>query len=133
LKGEFACAKIASLRRSDKTQENNKNREETSMQSLIARAAALVVAATAVGAAGPALPDESRGPILANTCFSCHGTDGHSSGAMPSIDGKSADYIVDTLTRFRDGSKASTVMARIAKGFTDEEIQVLAAYFSGRK
>lgn len=95
-----------------------------------------VLALTAVAMllhAGSALADERRGAILANTCFSCHGTDGHSAGAMPSIDGKSADYIVDTLKRFRSGEKESTVMVRIAKGFDDDEIQMLATYFSGRK
>ena len=93
---------------------------------------ALAVAATVsvTAAAGTARADEGRGAVLVNTCFSCHGTDGHSAGAMPSINGKSADYIVDTLQRFRDGSKPSTVMVRIAKGFTDEEIKTLAAYFS---
>jgi len=92
-----------------------------------------LTAAAVLYSAGNAMANERRGAILANTCFSCHGTDGHSSGAMPSIAGKAADYIVDTLMRFRDGSKASTVMVRIAKGFTDEEIQMLAAYFSGGK
>jgi len=104
------------------------------MHSLCARATVVALAAGAclIGA-GSAAADERRGAILANTCFSCHGTDGHSSGAMPSIGGKSADYIIDALHRFRDGSKHSTVMTRIAKGFTDEEIEMLAAYFSDRK
>ena len=44
-----------------------------------------------------------------------------------------ADYIVDTLKRFRSGEKESTVMVRIAKGFNDEEIEMLADYFSSRK
>ncbi|GAB4225130.1 MAG: hypothetical protein Tsb0032_30850 [Kiloniellaceae bacterium] len=101
------------------------------MHSVLVRSAVLAVTAGAALAAGAAQADERRGAILANTCFSCHGTGGHSAGAMPSIDGKSADYIIETLQRFRDGSKPSTVMARIAKGFTDEEIEMLAKYFSG--
>ena len=96
---------------------------------LVNSAAALLMAGLAWSAGG-AQAEESRGAILANTCFSCHGTDGHSVGAMPSIAGKSADYIVDTLKRFRDDSKAATVMNRIAKGFTDAEIEALAGYFS---
>jgi sulfide dehydrogenase cytochrome subunit len=110
---------------------NNKDREETAMLSVFVRSATLaLVAGGAAAAMAPAQADERRGAILANTCFSCHGTGGHSSGAMPSIDGKSADYIVDTLKRFRSGDKESTVMVRIAKGFTDEEIEALATYFS---
>ncbi|MGF1628813.1 MAG: c-type cytochrome [Kiloniellaceae bacterium] len=103
------------------------------MHNLNLATAALALTAVAFLGAGPAQAEESRGAILANTCFSCHGTDGRSSGAMPSIDGKSASYITDTLKRFRDGEKASTVMMRISKGFTDEEIEVLANYFSGQK
>lgn len=103
------------------------------MPSVVLRTAAALLVAGAAWSTGTAKAEESRGTVLANTCFSCHGTDGRSAGAMPSIDGKSADYIADTLKRFRDGGKAGTVMPRIAKGFTDAEIDALAAYFSGSK
>jgi|SaaInl4_150m_RNA_FD_contig_31_900378_length_1039_multi_3_in_0_out_0_1 cytochrome subunit of sulfide dehydrogenase len=79
---------------------------------------------------GGARAQDQRSVIMANTCYSCHGTDGHSVGAMPSIAGKSTDYIVDTLRKFRDGKKPSTVMARIAKGFSDAEIAALAKHFA---
>ncbi|MEO3431045.1 c-type cytochrome [Pelagibius sp. CAU 1746] len=100
------------------------------MHSVLVRFAAPALTAAAALTAGTAGAEEKRGAVLANTCFSCHGTDGHSAGAMPSIAGKSADYIVETLKRFRSGDKASTVMVRIAKGFTDDEIVALADYFS---
>ena len=64
--------------------------------------------------------------VLANTCFSCHGTDGRSAGAMPSLAGKSPTYISQTLQEFRSGQRDSTVMQRIMKGFTDAEIEALA-------
>lgn len=79
---------------------------------------------------GSAQAGDRRALIMANTCHSCHGTDGNSIGAMPSIAGKSAPYIVDTLRRFRDGEKPSTVMMRIAKGFTDAEVEALAKHFA---
>ncbi|MBL6951286.1 MAG: c-type cytochrome [Alphaproteobacteria bacterium] len=79
---------------------------------------------------GGARAEDQRGIIMANTCHSCHGTDGRSVGAMPSIAGKSSDYIVETLRKFRDGKKPSTVMARIAKGFSDDEIVALAKHFA---
>lgn len=100
------------------------------MPRILVNSAAVLLVTGLVWSAGGAQAGEPRGAILANTCFSCHGTDGHSVGAMPSIAGKSADYIVETLKRFRDGTKAATVMNRIAKGFTDEEIEALAGYFS---
>jgi len=89
-----------------------------------------ILAVSGIFAAQGTQAAEQRGLIMANTCHSCHGTDGHSVGAMPSIAGKSPDYITDALMRFRDGKKPSTVMARIAKGFTDAEIKALATYFA---
>ena len=72
----------------------------------------------------------SSGAALAATCYSCHGTDGKSQAAMPSISGKSAKYIMRTMTAYRDGKRQSTVMGRIAKGFNDKEIKALAEYFA---
>lgn len=92
--------------------------------------AAVGLAGFVLSAANGAVAQDPRGIIMANTCHSCHGTDGHSVGAMPSIAGKSAGYIVEALTKFRNGKKPSTVMARIAKGFTDSEIKMLAAHFA---
>ncbi|MDD9879061.1 MAG: c-type cytochrome [Magnetovibrio sp.] len=91
----------------------------------------LAAAILAAGFAGPApAADMASSVVLANTCFSCHGTDGHSAGAMPSINGKPAKYIASQMKAFRDGKKQSTVMQRIAKGFGDKEIESLAQYFA---
>ncbi|MGD8525004.1 MAG: cytochrome C [Thioalkalispiraceae bacterium] len=73
----------------------------------------------------------SRGAMLSNSCSACHGTDGKSPGAIPSINGKSSDFISKALKDFRQGSRPSTVMGRHAKGYSDEEIQLIADYFSG--
>lgn len=95
------------------------------------RLSVIVVAAIFLSAATPtANADMASSAILANTCFSCHGTDGHSAGAMPSINGKPAKLIEITLKEFRDGKRHSTVMQRIAKGFDDAEIKALAAYLA---
>ena len=95
-----------------------------------ARGWIIILALAGLALPGGARAEDQRSIIMANTCHSCHGTDGHSVGAMPSIAGKSADYIVDTLRKFRDGKKPSTVMMRIAKGFTDAEIVALAKHFA---
>lgn len=77
--------------------------------------------------------DEPSGAVLINTCFSCHGTEGHSAGDMPSIDGKSQDFLSKALLEFRSGDRESTVMGRIMKGFSDQEIAAMASYFSARR
>ena len=72
----------------------------------------------------------TRGIMLSNSCAACHGTDGKSPGSIPGIYGKSTDYIVQALTEFREGNRAATVMGRHASGYTDEEIRLIAEYFS---
>ena len=71
--------------------------------------------------------------MLSNSCAGCHGTDGNSPGAIPSIQGKSADFIATALTEFRDGKRPSTVMGRHAKGYSDEEIKLIADHFAKLK
>ena len=75
----------------------------------------------------------SQGAMLSNSCSACHGTDGKSPGAIPSINGKSSQFIYRTLTEFRSGSRASTVMGRHVKGYTDKEIKLIADYFANLK
>lgn len=70
---------------------------------------------------------------MARNCFGCHGPDGRSPGAIPGLNGKSADFIVNMLKSFRSGELPSTVMGRHAKGYTDAEISALAAYISSLK
>lgn len=76
--------------------------------------------------------DMASSVVLANTCFSCHGTDGASQGAMPSIKGKPANYIETVLMAFREDKRKGTVMNRIAKGFDANEIKALSRYFSSK-
>ena len=62
--------------------------------------------------------------MLADTCAGCHGTDGASAGpASPIIAGMNAECFVDMMEGFRDDSIYSTIMGRIAKGYTDDEIE----------
>ena len=77
-----------------------------------------------------ALADASRSAILASTCFACHGSYGKSPGSIPSIYGFPAEIMEMQLRTFRDGTRAATVMDRHAKGYTDEEISLIAEYLS---
>ncbi|MGA1599781.1 MAG: c-type cytochrome [bacterium] len=77
--------------------------------------------------------EDKRGMVLALSCASCHGTNGNSPGSIPAIAGKSANYIESAMKQFRDGARYATVMNRIAKGYTDEEIKLLAGYLGNSK
>ncbi len=74
----------------------------------------------------------SQAALLANACAGCHGTDGRSPGAMPTISGKSAEFIENTMKEFRSGARESTVMQRHASGYTDEQIRLIAEYFAAK-
>jgi sulfide dehydrogenase cytochrome subunit len=72
----------------------------------------------------------TRGVMLSNSCAACHGTEGRSPGAIPGIYGKSSEYISQALLDFREGKRPATVMGRHASGYSDEEIRLIAEYFS---
>ena len=83
--------------------------------------------ANRAGAAGAA-----RG--LAATCANCHGTDGKAVAGQPmaSLAGLPEAHIVEQMKAFRDGKRPATVMHQIAKGYSDEQIAALAAYFAAQ-
>ena len=72
----------------------------------------------------------SRAAMLSASCEGCHGTYGRSPGAIPPIAGKSAEYLRETLEGFRSSDTDATVMGRHVKGYTEEEIRLIAEYFS---
>jgi sulfide dehydrogenase cytochrome subunit len=85
-----------------------------------------LVAAAALFASASAHAQNANPQLLSISCAGCHGTGGHSTGAIPSIYGRSAQSIAETLRAFRDGQRPSTVMIRIAKGYSDTEIDAVA-------
>lgn len=64
--------------------------------------------------------------LLSLSCAGCHGPAGHSPGPMPSLFGRTATAIAESMRAFRADQRPSTVMGRIAKGYTDAEIQRVA-------
>jgi sulfide dehydrogenase cytochrome subunit len=72
--------------------------------------------------------------MLANTCAGCHGTGGSSMGpAAPSIAGLSPTYFEETMVGFASGEIPSTIMGRIAKGYTEDEIKAMGKYYAAMK
>ena len=71
--------------------------------------------------------------LLAANCANCHGTDGRSQGGMPVLSGANRTGMIEQLREFKSGKRPATVMHQISKGYTDAEIDALAAYFSSLK
>ena len=92
----------------------------------------LATALVATGIAGAqSVPPAGR--ALAATCANCHGTNGASVGDVPSLAGMAKDDIVRKMQDFRSGARPATIMHQLAKGYTDAQIETLAAWFAAQK
>lgn len=91
-------------------------------------------AAAAEKKAKPELMTGASATMISNSCAGCHGTNGASTGpATPSIGGLSKDYIVESMLAYKEGKTPNTIMTRIAKGYSDEEIDQMGDHFSKQK
>jgi len=92
-------------------------------------AAAILVSASALQ---PLLAeDPNLGRTIGLTCYGCHGADGVSKGAVPSLKGMSQSQVVAAMTDFKTGKRKGTIMDRICKGYTDEQINALGKFVEG--
>ena len=93
-----------------------------------------LAAALGLLAAGSLTAGGVRSPsMLANTCAGCHGTNGASAGDyMPIIGGMDKGYLTEVLSEYKSGVRDSTIMGRIAKGYSDVEIKAIASYFANQ-
>jgi len=71
--------------------------------------------------------------LLASSCSGCHSSSDALVTTIPRIRGLPEPVLLEALHAFRNGQRRATVMDRIAKGLTDDEIRQLAAYVSGRR
>lgn len=94
--------------------------------------AAAVAALAAISA--HAQPDRLYVRTLAANCAQCHGTDGRTApgSTLPSIAGMPRDYLVTQLKAFKAGARPSTVMQQLARGYSDAQLEQLAAYFASQ-
>ena len=92
--------------------------------------------AAAAFAAAPAFAQDVQGRNLAAGCAICHGTEGRpASKDAPLIPlaGLPRDHLATQMRAFRDGQRPATVMHQIAKGYTDPQIDAIAAWFASQK
>ena len=93
--------------------------------------AATLAASGAALADGAAIPPAAR---LAATCAACHGTNGATQGGtLPPLAGLPQPVLSAALREFKAGKRQATIMTQIAKGYTDQQIDQLAAWFAAQK
>ncbi len=99
------------------------------------RAAAFILstALALFAGTGGATAQERDAVSLANACMSCHGVDGRSQGAIPALAGQDAKQMAQMMKDYASGALKGTAMNFIAKGYTPDQIDAIAAFFSARK
>jgi cytochrome c553 len=95
------------------------------LMSVAASIGIALIAAAAVAAADP--------PVGAASCSGCHPTSTRVATPVPRLAGMDRAAIVRAMHDFRSGQRAGTVMDRIAKGFTDAEIEAIAAWLAAQR
>lgn len=89
----------------------------------------LAAVAIAVLSAMPVLADEAA-PLIAQGCAGCHGQNGAGQGASPAIAGTDRETFLRIWAEFRANERPATIMNRIARGYSDDEVAALADYFA---
>jgi cytochrome subunit of sulfide dehydrogenase len=99
------------------------------LQTTIA-AAFLILGSASAQAADPHLARN-----LAATCANCHGTNGNAvkGSGMDALAGMEKGKTLQKLADFKSGDKPASIMHQIAKGYTDEQLDLIATYFSAQK
>ena len=87
-------------------------------------------------AAGPTAGQQSAANVarsLAATCANCHGTNGVSAGEVAALAGRPKDEVVRKMQDFKAGRTPGTIMPQLAKGYTDEQIDLIAGWFAAQR
>jgi cytochrome c553 len=95
----------------------------------------VAIAAALLCASPAALAQDAAARNLAAGCAICHGTQGKPAPGAPLIPlaGLPRDHIATQMRAFRDGKRPATVMHQIAKGYSDAQIDAMAAWFASQK
>jgi cytochrome subunit of sulfide dehydrogenase len=90
-------------------------------------AAMMIVIAMAMPAAALGGP-----PPGASSCQGCHPVAANDGPVLP-LATFTAEQIMTAMQAFRSGTRPATVMDRVAKGFSDEEVQTIAQWYARAK
>jgi cytochrome subunit of sulfide dehydrogenase len=89
--------------------------------------------AAAIGLASIAAVASAELPTGAASCSGCHPASARVASPVPRLAGTDRAAIAKAMEDFRSGQRAATVMDRIAKGFTGDEIQAIAAWYAAQR
>jgi cytochrome subunit of sulfide dehydrogenase len=87
----------------------------------------------AFGLLGSATMGWAEPPAGASSCSGCHALSPALSTAIPGLAGRNAADLAGKMQAFKSGQRPSTVMGRIAKGFSDPEIEAIAQWYASQQ
>lgn len=100
---------------------------------LVAAIAAFAASFAAASLAAAQAADPQLARNLAATCANCHGTNGGSAGGTASLAGMPSADLVASMQAFKAGTRSATIMHQLARGYTDEQIALLAGWFAAQR
>lgn len=68
--------------------------------------------------------------IKASSCNACHGPGGRSEAGIPPLAGRNADEMFRAMTDFKSGTRTAYVMHHHTRGYSEDELRAIAAWFS---
>lgn len=67
---------------------------------------------------------------LAATCITCHGKNATATGTL---EGMPKEQLIQTMQAFKSGARPATLMHQLSKGYSEQQVQMIAEYFSKQK
>jgi cytochrome subunit of sulfide dehydrogenase len=94
-----------------------------------------ISAAVAVILASIASPASAApaAPAGASSCTGCHAANPGVDSPIPRLNGRGAAETAAQMREFKTGQRKGTVMERLAKGYSDAEIQAIAEWYAQQK
>jgi len=80
----------------------------------------------------PSPGNQAAGKSAAVACAGCHGEGGVSTGTAPSLAGQDAQYFIDAMKGYKDGTRKDDAMKAPAASVDEAAIKNLAAYYANQ-
>ena len=93
----------------------------------------VVLAVLLAGASVAHAQEGPSGQAMVQTCYVCHGPDGRSAEAVPALMRGQRELIVRQMLDFKADRRPATIMNRVAKSYSDEQIAAIAGYLASLK
>jgi sulfide dehydrogenase cytochrome subunit len=92
-----------------------------------------IAGAAILASIASAMAASLESPVGAASCSGCHPARPGVESAVPRLTGRNPEGIVAQMRGFRSGQRAATVMDRIAKGYSDAEVEAIAAWYAAQQ